>query len=159
MAISVETLALAKKYTDKTVEGTGALKGAPCTVKSIVDIPGGTRITLEWEDNSGTKETQSFDVMNGTQGVSISSVEINNSGHVIVHYSDGTQEDAGAIVVDYNLLNNLPEINGVELKGDKSIEDLGLVTNDTVYMDANGSIAIGEISEVAIAALFSEKEV
>ena len=155
MAISIETLALAKKYTNETVEGAGALKGAPCTVKSIVDIPNGTRITLEWEDNSGNTETQSFDVMDGATGTSISSVEVNNSGHVIVHYSDGTQEDAGAIVVNYNLLSNLPEINGIELKGDKSAEDLGLVSNNTVYMDANGSIAIDEIGEAAIAALFS----
>lgn len=152
--MDIASYAAARKYVDKTLDGLGALKGAPCTVKSITDIQGGTRITLEWTSDSGVKQQQSFDVMDGDTGVSISSVEINNSGHVIVHYSDGTQSDAGSIIVSYNDLDNLPEINGTQLKGDKSIEDLGLVTNETVYMDANGSMAVSVISEEAIAALF-----
>lgn len=59
---------LSKKYTDNTVDGLGAIKGAPCTVKSVVDIDGGKRITLEWESNSGVKQTQSFDIMDGEDG-------------------------------------------------------------------------------------------
>lgn len=59
---------LSKKYTDNTVDGLGGIKGAPCTVKSVVDIDGGKRITLEWESNSGVKQTQSFDIMDGEDG-------------------------------------------------------------------------------------------
>ena len=62
---------LAKKYTDNTVDGMGALKGAPCTVKSIENITGGKRITLEWESNSGVKQTQSFDVIDGKDGANV----------------------------------------------------------------------------------------
>lgn len=62
---------LSKKYTDNTVDGLGAIKGAPCTVKSIEDITGGKRITLEWEGTSGTKQTQSFDIMDGEDGANI----------------------------------------------------------------------------------------
>ena len=63
--LNVEAYVLAKKYTDKSIEGAGGLKGAPCQVKSIVDIPGGHRITLSWIDDEGDEETQSFDVMDG----------------------------------------------------------------------------------------------
>ena len=59
---------LSRKYTDNTVDGLGGIKGAPCTVKSVVDIDGGKRITLEWESNSGVKQTQSFDIMDGEDG-------------------------------------------------------------------------------------------
>lgn len=62
---------LSKKYTDNTVDGLGGIKGAPCTVKSVVDIDGGKRITLEWESNSGVKQTQSFDIMDGEDGANV----------------------------------------------------------------------------------------
>lgn len=63
--LNVEAYVLAKKYTDQSLEGAGALKGAPCQVKSIVDITGGHRITLSWIDDEGNEETESFDVMDG----------------------------------------------------------------------------------------------
>ena len=33
--MDLQTLAAAKKYTDKSLDGAGALKGAPCTIKNI----------------------------------------------------------------------------------------------------------------------------
>ena len=155
--MDIITYVLSRKYTDKTVKGLGALKGAPCKVESIVPIQGGQRITLSWETDDGIKETQSFDVMDGedgADGIGISSVSINGSYHLIVTYSNGTSVDAGSVVPDYEQLQNLPEINGVQLTGDKSIEDLGLVNNDTTYMDNGGAVAISCITSEQIAALF-----
>lgn len=65
MAIDFLTLALAKAFTKKTADALGAVKGAPCTIKSIEEITGGHRITFEWTGDSGAKQTQSFDVMDG----------------------------------------------------------------------------------------------
>jgi len=67
-AFDVITLAMAKAFTKKTVVGLGAIKGAPCTVKSIEDIAGGHRVTFEWEDKNGQKQTSVMDVMNGAKG-------------------------------------------------------------------------------------------
>ena len=36
MGLSAVTYALSKKYTDDSLIGIGALKGAPCKIKSIV---------------------------------------------------------------------------------------------------------------------------
>lgn len=71
---------LSKKYTDQTVDGLGAIKGAPCTVQSIVDITDGKRVTLAWESNSGVEQTQSFDIMNGEDGDTIEWNQIQRSG-------------------------------------------------------------------------------
>ena len=38
MGISVETYAIAKKYTDDSLKGAGALKGVPCQIQSITNI-------------------------------------------------------------------------------------------------------------------------
>ncbi|MBR1738154.1 MAG: hypothetical protein IJ736_14280 [Firmicutes bacterium] len=67
MAIDIVTLALSKKYTDDTAEGMGAVKGAPCTVKSIVDdeSSGVHIVTFEWNDNEGGKHTSEMTVKDG----------------------------------------------------------------------------------------------
>lgn len=118
---------LSRKYTQKTVEGLGAIKGSPCTVESIVDITGGKRITLGWEGTSGTKQTQSFDIMDGVDGVSITSAVINEQGHLIIHYSDGTSSDAGVIVLDAPVKS----VNGKTGDVNISASDVGALPDDT----------------------------
>lgn len=63
-----EAYLLARAYTNKALEGAGALKGAPCQIKSITSITGGHRVTFEWEDGEGETSTETMDVMDGTNG-------------------------------------------------------------------------------------------
>jgi len=124
---------LSRKYTQKTVEGLGAIKGSPCTVESIVDITGGKRITLGWEGTSGTKQTQSFDIMDGVDGVSITSAVINEQGHLIIHYSDGTSSDAGVIVLDAPVKSVNGKTGDVVLTTSDLANDSGFTTQ--TYVD------------------------
>ena len=141
---------LSKKFTKKTVDGLGAIKGAPCTVKSIVDITGGKRITLEWEGNSGEKQTQSFDIMNGVDGRSISSVEVNAEGHLIIHYSDGTSDDAGVVEVDVPVKSVNGKIGDVTL----TASDVGALPDDT-SIPSKTSLIISEFFKEAEIPIFS----
>lgn len=125
--MDVVTYILARKYTDNTVDGLGAIKGAPCTVKSIVDIDGGKRITLEWEGMSGTKQTQSFDIKDGVDGRSITSIEVNAEEHLIIHYSDGTSEDAGVIDVH----SAVESVNGKTGVVNLTASDVGALSDNT----------------------------
>lgn len=61
-------MALLKKYVNDSLVGVGALKGAPCTIKSITEITGGNRITFSWVDDEETEHTSTLDVMNGAKG-------------------------------------------------------------------------------------------
>ena len=88
---------LSKKYTDKSLVGAGALKGANCTIQSIEPISGGHRITFKWILNDDTVETDTMDVMDGNDGLGIKSIDINSSNHLIVTYDDNTTHDAGLI--------------------------------------------------------------
>lgn len=102
MAIDFLTLALAKAFTKKTADALGAVKGAPCTIKSIEEITGGHRITFEWTGDSGAKQTQSFDVMDGEGGKADS-----------VEWSKVTNKPDFATVAtsgSYNDLNDKPTI-------------------------------------------------
>ena len=61
-----------------------------------------------------------------------------------------TAEPGGGIV-DYNLLNNKPEINGHVLVGDQTFDDLGLAETyaKKTYVNAEINIVKGEIDELA----------
>jgi hypothetical protein len=66
--INIITLAMAKKYTQDTASDLGSLKGAPCTVKSIVTSGKNHVVTLEWTSSSGTSQEQSFTLKDGEDG-------------------------------------------------------------------------------------------
>ena len=49
-----KSLAVSKKYTEDSLDGVGALKGAPCEILSIENNDDGTHtITYQWISNSG----------------------------------------------------------------------------------------------------------
>ena len=94
MALSTTTYALSKKYTDKSIEGLGAIKGAPCTIKSTTETSEGTEVVFEWTGTDGTTETKTITIKNG---VSITGIGINNNKHLICTMSDGSTIDAGEV--------------------------------------------------------------
>lgn len=92
MPFSASTYALAKKYTDKAVEGLGTIKGADCRVDSVTPTTDGNKVTLSWTGTGGTVETTSFEVKNG---VSIVGATVDSDNKLIVTLSDGSKITAG----------------------------------------------------------------
>ena len=74
MALDKKALAAAKRFTSDTADSLGAVKGAPCTIKNIIEVDGGQKVTFEWTGTSGTKQTSEMTVKNG---VSIPSLDEN----------------------------------------------------------------------------------
>lgn len=64
--MDIVTLALAKKFTKDSLNGLGALKGAPCRIKSITKANGVSVVTFEWEGLDGTIKTSDMSVEDGT---------------------------------------------------------------------------------------------
>ncbi len=60
------TLALSKKYTKDSLNGLGALKGANCTIESIVHKDGQSIVTFRWTGLDGTVQTREMRVDDGT---------------------------------------------------------------------------------------------
>lgn len=63
--MDIVSLALAKKYTDDTANGLGAVKGSPATVESITAVDGGNNVVFAWTGTDGKKQTQTMFVANG----------------------------------------------------------------------------------------------
>ena len=95
---------LSKKYTKDTVIGMGAIKGAPCEVQSINKVNKTTTVTLKWEDTTGTSHTQSFDIEDGADGVSVVGATIKPDGHLELTLSDGNSIDCGQVLPQYDTM-------------------------------------------------------
>lgn len=66
MAISgIQAYGISKQYTKDTVIGAGALKGAPCKIKSIEKINGQNKVTFEWDADDGTTRESTMYVNDG----------------------------------------------------------------------------------------------
>ena len=95
---------LSKKFTKDTVVGMGAIKGAACQVQSVNKVGKTTTITLKWEDNAGTSHTQSFDIEDGLDGVSVQGATIDANGHLKLTLSNGTVLDCGQVLPQYDTM-------------------------------------------------------
>lgn len=63
------SLGLSKKYTEDTVIGLGAIKGAPATISKIEKVDGGNNVTFSWTANDGSKtESQTVFIADGEKG-------------------------------------------------------------------------------------------
>ncbi len=79
--IDKKTLAAAKSYTDKSIQGGGAVAGKNCTIESITPITGGNRATYKWYLDDGTEQTDTMDVMNGQDGQDGAPGQNGTNGH------------------------------------------------------------------------------
>lgn len=130
MSLSVETLAVARKYTDDSLAGAGAVAGVPCKIQSITAITGGNRVTFLWTDNNGDDHTSAMDVMNGVDGEDgkgIQSVSVNAQNHLIITYTDGTTVDAGQIEIH----SSVDSVNGQTGAVVLDAEDVGALPDNT----------------------------
>lgn len=66
MSFSAVTYALSKKYTNETAAQFGGLKGASCTIDSIVKQHGQNIVTFKWENNEGETKYSEMTVDDGT---------------------------------------------------------------------------------------------
>ena len=127
--LNILTLAMAKKYIDKSLAGAGAVAGVPCQIQSIKPITGGNRITFLWEDNNNVSHTSTLDVMDGAGGeenkidsISVNgypiSIDENKNVDITVPSIEGLTKDTDLATVaksgSYEDLSNKPEIPSVE---------------------------------------------
>ena len=127
--LNILTLAMAKKYTDKSLAGAGAVAGVPCQIQSIKPITGGNRITFLWVDNNNVSHTSTLDVMDGAGGeenkidsISVNgspiSIDKNKNVDITVPSIEGLTKDTDLATVaksgSYEDLSNKPEIPSIE---------------------------------------------
>lgn len=94
MSFDPVTYALAQKFTEDTVVGLGAVKGANCLVSDISESSDSNAITFKWIGNDGTEQTSVMHVQNG---VSIVDVKIDANNKLTCTLSDGSIIESGSV--------------------------------------------------------------
>ncbi|MCR5256089.1 MAG: bacterial Ig-like domain-containing protein [Acetatifactor sp.] len=129
---SAEALGAAKKYVQESLDGVGALKGAPCTIKSTTPISGGTRVTFGYTSNGGVESEASINVMNGADGAD------GQDG------ADATDAQVAQAVADYMDEHPVPGGGGsgeaVDLLDGKKILFIG----DSICYGTGTNVLLGE---------------
>lgn len=168
--MDITTLAAAKKYTDVTVVGGGAIKGKNCTIDSISAITGGNRVTFKWTLDDGTTQTGTMDVLDGEKGdkgdkgnkgdtgatgasgadgedgVSITEAEIDEYGHLIITYSDGDVDDAGLVSEGTLVVANPSDSATDDLSKIQIGETVYGISGGANWTDVTGTLTTGSTS-------------
>lgn len=140
--------ALSKGYTNQSLDGLGALKGAPCTIKSTTETDEGTIIVFEWTGNSGATQETTILVKNGVDGadgkdgeegkaptISVERNEDNDGAIITIVNPDGTISDTvtvhdgasgEAASIDWSRVENKPFITLDP--NNFSVDDNGVLT-------------------------------
>ena len=119
--MDIITYILSKKYTNDSLDGIGAVKGAPCRISKIEPIEGGNKITFAWTSNSGVESTNTLIVKDGEQGNGIAKVEKIKTVDLVDTYrmtfDDGSTFEYEVANGDSSLGGkiNIIRVNGVEL--------------------------------------------
>lgn len=92
--IDVLTLAIARKFTTETVNGLGALKGAACTIDSIIDTGDANVVTFGWIGEDGAHQTS---VMTIKHGAGVAGMSIDDNGMLTCTLTDGTTLEVGRL--------------------------------------------------------------
>lgn len=84
---ALQAYALAKAFTIATAEEFGAVKGAPCTIKSIVNENGRNIVTFEWTNSAGQTRTSQMIVRDGTPIYTWESGHVYHVGDLVIYAS------------------------------------------------------------------------
>lgn len=145
--MDILTYALAKSYTDKALLGVGALKGAPCTIKSQIETDDSYIITFEWTGTSGETETSQLiikkpkdgkdglngkDGQQGADGIGISKIEKIGTVDLVDTYRITFTDNS---TFDYEVKNGKDGTGGSggDTYTGTSAVDLGGIKNNQVF--------------------------
>lgn len=127
MGLDVVTYAKSKKYTESTAVALGAVKGANCTIKSIVqDVNKNNIVTFEWTATTGAKQTQTMTV---PPGISVTGFTPVDDTHFKWNFSDGTYS------ADVEYPEQLIKISS---KTGNAIQQITTVGEEGLYVSATG---------------------
>lgn len=141
--ISKKTLAVARGYVKRSLDGVGALKGSPCTIKSVTPTADGQKITFSWIGTSGTEYTQDVTLKNG---IGVKSAYFDGNDYLVLVRDDDTEIIVGAMPSGYDgavvyRVNALPAVGDdtALYVYDGTIYEWDIVNNKWVEVLSGGS--------------------
>jgi len=140
--MDISSYLLSRKFTKDSIIGLGAVKGAPCTIKSTEHRDGVTYVTFEWTTEDGsTKRQATINIIDGASVRVWESGTHYKFGDIVLYesafykctsansdaeFDENNWEDVASFSGDYGVVdrsNLLPEFTANDRKVYYSIED------------------------------------
>ena len=152
MALDVVSMAIARNYTDRSIEGLGAIKGAPCTIKSQTETDDYYIITFEWTGTNGTKETSQLIIKKPKDGKSAYDVAVENG------FTGTEQEWLDSLGTKITIDDAVTETsnNAVSSKAVKAYVDASMKTEVKTEVSEQIKTEIGDTVQTIIEEKMSE---
>lgn len=112
--MDVSSYILSKRYTDDTIIGAGAIKGASCQISNIEQIEGGHNITFSWKLLDDSTRTATIFIKDGEEGADGSTPEIGPNGNWFINGVD-TGTIAAPDLAGYYNEENLVSLTNEEI--------------------------------------------
>lgn len=145
--MDIITYALSRKYTKDSVIGLGAIKGASCTIQSIVDNADGTHdITFAWKDTLDATHTSVLTVSNG-ETPTIQSTAITGGHRVTFSTTNPAQS------VSFDVIDGVDGISVTNAEIDDETNHLIITLSNGSEIDAGevkGATVLDELEDVEI---------
>ena len=125
--MDITSYILAKRYTDDSLKGAGALKGASCQIKDVIPVEGGNNVIFEWFYSDGSKGEKTLFVRDGGDGENGLTPHIGENGHWFIG-----EVDTGALA-EPDLDGYYSENNFIPLTND----EIDLLCASEVNTDGN----------------------
>ena len=103
--MNIIDIAIANSHTRLSLQGAGAIVGKNVQVSKIEPIKNGNRVTFTYTLDNGTQKNSYLEVMNGEQGVSVVSANIDETSVLSFTLSNGEKIVAGKIEIDAGNIN------------------------------------------------------
>ena len=142
MGLEILTLGSSKTYTRDSLIGLGALKGAPCTIKSQSETDDAYIVTFEWTGTSGTKKTSQLTIKKPKDGKSAYESAVENG-------FTGTEQDW----ISKTFIDNIVTADSdhaVSSKAVKAYVDASVKTEIKTEVSEQIKAEIGDIVQATI---------
>lgn len=98
-------IAIANSHIRSSLQGAGAIVGKNVQVSKIEPIKNGNRVTFTYTLDDGTQQNSYLEVMNGEQGASVVSANIDETSVLSFTLSNGEIITAGKVTIDTGNVN------------------------------------------------------
>lgn len=136
----LQAYVLSKKYTQQSLDGVGALKGAPCTIKSTTETDEGTIVVFGWIDNNGISQETTILIKNGKNGNGIAKIEKINTVDLVDTYRI-TFDDGSTF--DYEVTNGRSSTGGASTWSEVNDKPFETIGSDFTVVDDELKLADG----------------
>lgn len=142
-----KTLTAARVYVRETANSLGAVKGSPCTIKSIAEGENGSTVVFSWTGADGVEQTSSTFLPRGPQGIQGEPGKDGSGVDAEAREQIAALSEEIAVIKDANYVTDSGDVVSVTAAADASISVEGETTGEVTLVHQGKNFMAGLSAE------------